>query len=159
MLAEWETYLETLCKNYKPLGHLSNGKRAWVPYGSDEVAPEKGNLKPNYVKHVEFDAQGEDYNIWKYTSSLQVLVNANIAKGNAEGAIRQARQLALKIAQQLDARIISDFEDGTTCSTFGDLGQSRLTPVGMVDESAYGWQLDINFSNYRPDVDTDEWEE
>jgi hypothetical protein len=159
MLTVWETYLETLCRKNKTLAHLAKGKRSWIGYGTDEAAPEKGMLHNYYVKHTEFEADGALLTIWRYQSSLQVLMNVNISKGNTESAIRDARRLTLKLAEAIDARIIKDYEDGVSCNLFTNLDESRLRPIGPVDESAYGWQLDITFSNDRAEVDPDEWDE
>lgn len=157
MLTTWEEYLEDLCTAYQPLAHMQGSKRAWIPYGSSEAAPEKGNLKPLYVKHQDFEAEGRDQSIWRYTSTLQVLQQVNISKGNAEAAIKTARQATLTVAQAIDARLIADYESGDSCLTIADLGEVTLKPIDLTDQSAWGWEMVIVFTGYRHEIDPDDW--
>ena len=73
MITVYEQYLEALCRKHKTLRHGAEGRRAWVPFGSENPATEKGKMQEYYMVHKDFSVDSIDEYTARCLSTLQVL--------------------------------------------------------------------------------------
>jgi hypothetical protein len=162
MISQWEAYIEDLCKSNTDIRHekLDGAKqrRSWFAYTDGESPVANSNAASPYVSHNHFQAAGRAGTQWIYTSELAILVNISPTKTNP-AEIKTARALAFSIAQQMDAKILQDIEEGDACAFIEDFLESEITPLDMTDQTAFGCLLTIKFAKDRPSVDPAKWTE
>lgn len=160
MLDTWEEYIEDLCRRHTDIRHdKEDGKkkrRCFVPYIDDETPVVHSDLASPYVVHAYFGAASNKDTQWTYLSSLQVVVNV-ADKGNTSANINAARNKAFAIAEDLEAKIREDADDGDKCALLDNLVSTDLTPFGVVDQRGYGWTLNIRWTQDRKEVNLKKW--
>ena len=156
LLKDWEEYLESLCANHASLLHTADNRR-FVKYGTEEAATNQSKLGSPFVRHTHFDYNHLVPSRNRYSSTLFFL--GKISKNTLafEEAVRQVRDATQLIADEFDARIRSDYENGYTCSLLKDIEGASVVAVDMTEQDCYGWEYTISLIDENFDVDTNKW--
>lgn len=159
LLDDWENYLNGLCVLHKTVLHTVGGRRAFIPFGTDETPVNNSKLSSPYIRHSYFNGAGQQESLWVFNSEILFLVNVPTSTGNMEEKVKEARREAFSLLQDFEARIRYDYENGDICELLSDMGEAVIEPIGPEDQTAYGWSYTLRITGEKPDHDPEKWNE
>lgn len=151
-----EDYIVTLCIKHKKVLHNSGGT-AFTPLHFDEESFVNNKLKPVYVRIEDCAAQYRNEQM-QWTVPIKILKNVPSAGAlnRRVETISAASGETLQIALDFEARIRHMYED--ECFFIQSLLPFSIEPIGMEDQSAFGWRLTLRFTTTQIGYDINKWE-
>lgn len=140
-LSDITDYLQDLCEKHKKVLHNTNGK-AFIPVPiDDESVSSIVGIKKTYVKiyTVTCSGRGESQIAWEVVIRFLTNLSAKATSADIQTAMNHTQEIML----DFDARIRHQHDE--ECFFIQRILDPSMTPVGLVDQSAIGWDYAFRF--------------